>query len=385
MIRYLTIVFCFCLCFTKADTTNFHIRSVVNITKDSIVQNVYFSKEVYNNVLYGKRKNYTNYTQFSQFCANLNSIFINDTMLTISSIECEVKTLYVQTTLRYTYVTPPQKIKVSWHIFPKDILPVAKKSWQLSQIELSSDMLKNWSQKSNSKNDVYLIAKIIHASPMETKLNKQKKDVLWSPKYTKAPQKIKVSTEKRARVASWFLFLTLCLFAIYFRKKNIILITFLALAFYVLPFSFQHLRIVNHTVEKPISKDAKKQIIRTLLHNVYNSFSYDTKEEVYDMLSFSTSGNMLEEIYLEAHRSLFVDAKNTFLIDNVVIHDDYVIELKSDSFQVKVRWQVSGWAVHMGHKHLRTNEYEAVYTINNVNGFWKIVACRVLKQIRILP
>ncbi|BBM84671.1 hypothetical protein UABAM_03032 [Candidatus Uabimicrobium amorphum] len=105
------------------DTSHFQIRIVINVTNNSIVQNIYFSKVVYDNIVYGKRKSYTNYTQFSQFYTNLNSIFINDTPITARNIEYESHNIYTKAVIKCNIPTIVQKIKVLWHIFPNDILP----------------------------------------------------------------------------------------------------------------------------------------------------------------------------------------------------------------------------------------------------------------------
>ncbi|BBM85761.1 hypothetical protein [Candidatus Uabimicrobium amorphum] len=383
MIRLLTIVLL--LHFVHADTTRFHIRSVINVTNNSVVQNIYFSKEVYDNIVYGKRKNYTNYTQFSQFCANLNSIFINDTPLKIRHLEYESHNLYTKAVIKYNTSTIAQKIKVLWHIFPDDILPTKRNKWQLSQFELSKDMLQNWSKKSPANTEVYVVLQVLHAPPYEENLTKRKKTFIYHPKYKQKPQKIKVVTQQifHSVPVKWCVFTLFLLLAISLRHRLFYLITIGIFILCLSSWSWYKIPLRSYTVEKPTTTKFKKQTFRALLYNIYNSFAYDDKHDVYDALHFSTGGDMLEEIYLEAHRSLFRDPQNTFLIHNVAIHDDFVIELDRNSFQIKAKWQVTGWAIHMGHKHLRTNEYEAVYTIKNMNGFWKIAKCTVLRQIRL--
>lgn len=382
MIRLLTIILL--LHFIHADNTRFQIRSVINITHKSIVQNIYFSKDVYNNIIYG-RKNYTNYTQFSQFCANLNSIFINDTPVKVCHIEYESHNLFAKAVLKYEISAVVQKIKVLWHVFPSDILPSKQQQWQLSQFELSKDMLQNWSKKPKENSEVYVVLQIAHALPHEEILSKQNKDLQYHPKYTQKPQKIKVAEEKTFHYLpiEWCACALSLLLAISLRHVILYITTIVIFLLCLSTWSLYKIPMSSYAVEKSTSEEFKKQTFRALLYNIYNSFSYNNKYEVYDALSFSTSGDMLEEIYLEAHRSLFHDPQNTFLIHNVVIHDDFVIELSNSSFQIKTRWQVTGWAIHMGHKHLRTNEYEAVYTIQNIDGFWKIAKCTVLRQTRL--
>ena len=49
----------------------------------------------------------------------------------------------------------------------------------------------------------------------------------------------------------------------------------------------------------------------------------------------------------------------------------------------RCRWNVSGSIGHWGHMHIRTNQYDAIFTVEPVDGTWKITALDLLEENRI--
>ena len=49
------------------------------------------------------------------------------------------------------------------------------------------------------------------------------------------------------------------------------------------------------------------------------------------------------------------------------------------------RWTALGTVGHWGHTHVRQNRYDAVVTIEPVDGAWKIVGLDVREETRIDP
>jgi hypothetical protein len=49
-------------------------------------------------------------------------------------------------------------------------------------------------------------------------------------------------------------------------------------------------------------------------------------------------------------------------------------------FQRRIRWNLSGLIEHWGHSHQRTNQYQAIATIVDDAGQWKIVDLNIESQ-----
>ncbi len=46
-------------------------------------------------------------------------------------------------------------------------------------------------------------------------------------------------------------------------------------------------------------------------------------------------------------------------------------------------WNVAGSVGHWGHIHQRTNQYEARFTVEAIDGVWKITSLDVLQEERL--
>jgi hypothetical protein len=55
----------------------------------------------------------------------------------------------------------------------------------------------------------------------------------------------------------------------------------------------------------------------------------------------------------------------------------------SRSFRYCCRWTVAGTVEHWGHIHARTNEYEALFTVEPRHNAWKITHLQVMSEKRL--
>ena len=52
----------------------------------------------------------------------------------------------------------------------------------------------------------------------------------------------------------------------------------------------------------------------------------------------------------------------------------------SEGFDYYCNWEVKGTVEHWGHIHMRTNQYEALFSIHVIENSWKITRLQVLNQ-----
>jgi hypothetical protein len=148
-------------------------------------------------------------------------------------------------------------------------------------------------------------------------------------------------------------------------------------------------------LEVPGDEDAKA-MFASLHKNIYRAFDYTNEEDIYDALSQSVDGELLDDVYYEVYESLILRDQGGAVcrIDEVRIIDSRKEEATIGgsgeapdagdvAFGMKCLWRVKGSVHHWGHTHTRVNEYKAQYRIEPRGGAWKITAAQVLEQRRI--
>ena len=101
---------------------------------------------------------------------------------------------------------------------------------------------------------------------------------------------------------------------------------------------------------------------------------------VFDRLSRSISGELLEQVYLDTRRAIVIENQGGL---QVKIREVEVLELErlpGDSPSYRCRWRARGAVGHWGHLHQRENERSAEMTLAAVDGAWKIVAMELLDE-----
>ena len=144
------------------------------------------------------------------------------------------------------------------------------------------------------------------------------------------------------------------------------------------------------TVQLPGAPEAT-EIFTALQRNVYRAFDYKTESDDYDVLAQSVAGELLDQVYNEVYQSLIMRDQGGAVarVYSVDILDTEMLSagLRPDfgdlAFRLRARWQVYGVVAHWGHFHSRTNEYDALYTVAQLDDAWKIVGVEVLEQRRI--
>ena len=135
-----------------------------------------------------------------------------------------------------------------------------------------------------------------------------------------------------------------------------------------------------------VSDDEAAEILNGLLLNTYRAFDYREEDRIYDTLEQSIAGDLLTEVYLETRRSLELENQGGA---RVKVKQVEVLSSESEPLDGEVgfstlgTWNVAGSVGHWGHIHQRTNQYEARFTVEAIDGVWKITSLDVLQEERL--
>lgn len=129
-----------------------------------------------------------------------------------------------------------------------------------------------------------------------------------------------------------------------------------------------------------------REIVDSLLHNIYRAFDFRDEGRIYDVLDRSVSGDLLSRIYLETRRGLELASQGGA---RAKVKEIELLEVEprrrrgEPGFVTRCRWNVAGSVGHWGHVHTRTNQYQADLTIRPVDGAWKVTDLEILQEERI--
>jgi hypothetical protein len=127
-------------------------------------------------------------------------------------------------------------------------------------------------------------------------------------------------------------------------------------------------------------------ILHGLLLNTYRAFDYREEDRIYDTLDQSVSGELLTDVYLETRRSLELENQGGA---RAKVKEVEVLSSESDplpgatGFAALGTWNVAGSVGHWGHIHQRRNQYEARFTVEAIDGVWKITGLELLQEERL--
>lgn len=145
----------------------------------------------------------------------------------------------------------------------------------------------------------------------------------------------------------------------------------------------------------PLSTAESEAIFAALLENMYGAFKFHEEEEIYDALSKSIDGELLEDIYLQIRRGLEMQEqggavsriKSVDIVEGATApvdsRDSEALPLGDGQFGYQSRWEVAGTVEHWGHIHARTNQYEARFAIETRGTNWKITDMELLAEERV--
>ncbi len=138
-----------------------------------------------------------------------------------------------------------------------------------------------------------------------------------------------------------------------------------------------------------LDDEQSKALLQTLLKNVYRAFDFRGEEDVYDKLALTVKGDLLAELYLQNRKSFAIKKAGgaQAKIKAVDIRQARAKRLKGGSlgYAITGRWTALGSVGHWGHIHTRQNLYDAVVTVESIDGRWKITDLELLEERRIDP
>jgi hypothetical protein len=155
------------------------------------------------------------------------------------------------------------------------------------------------------------------------------------------------------------------------------------------------LMIRPSTAAAPLPTSTEVLAVFTPIHaNLYRALDYVREEDVYDVLARSAEGPLLEDLYRQLRRSLAIEEAGGAVgrvqvvrpMETTVERMGWVPVAASEprlEFVVNARWQVEGSVSHWGHRHDRTNEYRARYTVAVTPEGWRIVKQELLEEQRV--
>ena len=138
-----------------------------------------------------------------------------------------------------------------------------------------------------------------------------------------------------------------------------------------------------------LGDEQSRVLLQTLLKNVYRAFDFREEEDVYDKLALTVKGDLLADLYLQNRKSFAIKKAGgaQAKIKKVDIQQAQARRLDSGAlgYAIMGRWTALGSVGHWGHIHTRQNLYDAVVTVEAIDGRWKITDLDLLEERRIDP
>jgi hypothetical protein len=131
-----------------------------------------------------------------------------------------------------------------------------------------------------------------------------------------------------------------------------------------------------------MSDTEANEILAGLIHNVYRAFDKRDQSLIYDQLSRSIAGDLLEQVYLDTRKTIEIENQGGLQIkvNDVTILDLQRISARETQLTYRCHWRVSRSVGHWGHVHTRVNEPSAQITLAAIEGVWKIIAMDMIHE-----
>ena len=159
--------------------------------------------------------------------------------------------------------------------------------------------------------------------------------------------------------------------------------------FGLLIYPFTKISIAKPSGMVTVQDDDARDILYSLLKNVYRSFDFREESDIYDKLALSVNGDLLADIYLQNRKSFEVQRAGgaQAKVAQIAIQDVAVKRIPERPLGLALtsKWTALGAVGHWGHIHTRQNQYEAIINIEPVDGVWKITGLDLLEEKRIDP
>ena len=149
--------------------------------------------------------------------------------------------------------------------------------------------------------------------------------------------------------------------------------------------------VLPHPWKQPaeLAPAESTRIFRELHTGMYQALDFGSETRIYDALAATVDGPLLEQLYLQLLESLRVREQSgavariksiSYTEDKPQPRTQSAATPAWSAFAVHAVWQVAGTVEHWGHVHERENQFDAVFTIQPIDGFWKITRMDILGQ-----
>lgn len=133
-----------------------------------------------------------------------------------------------------------------------------------------------------------------------------------------------------------------------------------------------------------INDETASRVFDQLHTNLFRAFDYSQEEDVYDALAVSINGPLLRKLYLQINKSLRIEQEGGAIanIEQVERLSGERLETPfvANGFRYRSKWNIVGTIEHWGHIHQRTNQYDAHFDVQIVDGDWKLTSMEILDQ-----
>ncbi|MBK12487.1 MAG: hypothetical protein CL849_03035 [Crocinitomicaceae bacterium] len=137
-----------------------------------------------------------------------------------------------------------------------------------------------------------------------------------------------------------------------------------------------------------------EEIFRPLHQNIYRAFDYVEEGSIYDALARTADADFVDTLYRTIFRGLVMEEEGGAVARVARVRPLEIevlesgVEKDSDgrewpSFRVRCRWLVDGVVTHWGHSHARTNEYDAIWSVGERPGGWRLTGAEITRQDRV--
>ena len=170
------------------------------------------------------------------------------------------------------------------------------------------------------------------------------------------------------------------------RRRVGLIVTVVLVAAGALCWPMLRMEVAHPTGEmSALSPAQSREVVQSLLTNIYRAFDRRSDEAIYDTLARSVSGDELTDIYLQTRRALTVQNQGgaRVRIREVDVQNIAKTDLPDGGIRIRAEWVAGGDVGHWGHTHRRRNRYEADFDLRIVDGVWKISHIQLRNEKRL--
>jgi len=171
-------------------------------------------------------------------------------------------------------------------------------------------------------------------------------------------------------------------------QKPILHWVLLFLCFFLLPYGTVRLRNALHEPSAPTGDNASR-ILTQILSNTYQAFNLEDEEQLYNQLSETVGGDLVENVYLDSRRKLTSGVRQGA---EVTVREVRVVsvggEVKGsnavEGFTYECKWSVTARVRHLQHVHYRQNIYTGLLRVQVIGDTWKIGDIDLISEDRVI-